>query len=209
MHLPRGRTTDALIAISVFVFLLVLLTGAQQWAVLWTGFIPAEVSTGDWLQNPVRTLLSPIASVFVHTDILSLAFNMVFLLISGRYIEQAWGPVGLIVTYVAGAYGAALARLALTPGSLDVSIGANAALFAIIGAYFLLFGVPRAVNIGRSASRLGQILMLASIWMAIQLAFSLAAGSFEISTNIIAPMGALAAGLAVARPLLMWRYRKA
>jgi len=209
MHLPRGRTTDALIAISVFLFLLILFAGWQQGAVLWTGFIPAEVSTGDWLQNPVRTVLAPIASAFVHVDVLSLAFDMVFLLIAGRYIEQALGPLGLIVTYVAGAYGAALARLVLTPGSLEVSIGANAALFALFGAYFLLFGIPRAVNIGRSKSRLAQILMLASIWMVIQLAFALVGGSFEISTTIIAPMGALAAGLAVARPLLMWRYRKA
>ena len=58
-------------------------------------------------------------------DFFSLIFNWIFLLIAGRYVEKAIGPIGLGVVFVAGAYGGALARLILTPGSPLASAGAT------------------------------------------------------------------------------------
>ena len=37
----------------------------------------------------------------------------------------------------------------------------------------------------------------------------LASGGFELSLNVINPLGGLIVGMLVARPLLRWRYRKA
>jgi hypothetical protein len=45
--------------------------------------------------------------------------------------------------------------------------------------------------------------------MAVQIVFTLAGGGFELSVTIVEPLGGLAAGVALARPLLAWSYRKA
>jgi membrane associated rhomboid family serine protease len=193
----------------VFVFVIALfLVGLRESANRF-GFIPLEWSAGGWLQNPVAAILSPLASQFLPTDFVSLAFNGLFLLVAGRFVEKAIGPVGLGVIFVAGAYGGALARLLLTPGSPLASAGATAALFAVVGAYLMLYGVPRGIPIAQHQTRLVQIAALAGIWFAIQLAFMLAASSLEFSVSIIEPLGGLLAGVALAKPIMRWRYRKA
>ncbi|MGH6617782.1 rhomboid family intramembrane serine protease [Sphingomonas sp.] len=173
------------------------------------GFIPQNFVTGGWRDDPVRSWLSPLASAFLARDFLSATFNLIFLLIAGRYVEKALRPVGLGILFVAGAYAGALARLVLTPGSMMPSAGLDPAVFAIIGAYFMLYGVPRAIPIGHGQSRGVQIAMLAGVWLGIQVVFSLLARSFELSVTIIEPLGGLAAGVALARPLLKWQYRRA
>ncbi|GAA0335744.1 hypothetical protein GCM10009087_52730 [Sphingomonas oligophenolica] len=172
------------------------------------GFAPQPFLAGGWRDEPL-SWLSPLASAFLARDLLSGAFNLVFLLIAGRFVEKAVRPFGLGAIFVAGAYGGALARLILTPGSIIPSAGADAAVFAVIGAYFMLYGVPRAIPVSRAHSRSIQIAILAAVWIGFQIIFALVAGSFELSVTIIEPLGGLAAGVALARPLLAWTYRKA
>ena len=193
----------------LFVFVLALFVLGLQEAANRFGFIPLEWSAGGWLQNPTQAVLSPLASQFLPTDFFSLIFNGIFLLIAGRYVEKALGPVGLGVVFAAGAYGGALARLLLTSGSSLASAGATPAVFAVIGAYLMLYGVPRGIPIAQRQTRLVQIAALAGVWLALQLAFMLAAGQFELSVSIVEPMGGLIAGVAIAQPLMRWRYRKA
>ncbi|MES2055757.1 MAG: rhomboid family intramembrane serine protease [Pseudomonadota bacterium] len=173
------------------------------------GFIPQDFLASGWRDDPVRSWLSPLASVFLARDFISATFNLIFLLIAGRFVEKALRPVGLGIIFVAGAYAGALARLVLTPGSILPSAGLEPSVFAIIGAYFMLYGVPNAIPIGHGKSRWIQIAMLAGVWLAIQVAFSIVAQSFELSVSIIEPLGGLAAGVALARPLLKWQYRRA
>ncbi len=173
------------------------------------GFIPRDFVASGWRDDPVRSWLSPLASAFLARDFVSATFNLIFLLIAGRYVEKALRPVGLGILLLAGAYAGALARLVLTPGSLLPSAGLEPAVFAVIGAYFMLYGVPGAIPIGHGKSRWVQIAMLAGVWLGIQLVFSLIAQSFELSVSIIEPLGGLAAGVALARPLLKWQYRRA
>ena len=172
------------------------------------GFTPRIFLAGGWRDQPL-SWLSPLASAFLARDFLSAAFNLVFLLIAGRFVEKALRPVGLGLIFVAGAYGGALARLVLTPGSLMPSAGADAAVFAVIGAYFMLYGVPHAIPVSRAYSRSAQVGILAAIWMAFQIVFAIIAGGFEVSVTIVEPLGGLAAGVALARPILAWSYRKA
>jgi membrane associated rhomboid family serine protease len=73
----------------------------------------------------------------------------------------------------------------------------------------MLYGVPRGIPIAQRQSKLVQIAAIAGIWLALQLAFMLAAGQFELSVSIIEPLGGLLAGVAIAQPLMRWRYRKA
>jgi len=193
----------------VFAALFVTAAIGQERAAILYGFIPIDFAGGGWSSDPIRSWLSPLASAFLARDIVSTLFNLVFLLIAGRYVEKAIGPVGLGVLFVAGIYGGALARLILTSGSPIPSAGLDAPVFAIIGAYFMLYGVPSSIPIARHHSRLTQIAILAGIWLAIQIAFSVLAQSFALSVTIVEPMGGLIAGVALARPMLAWNYRKA
>ena len=173
------------------------------------GFIPFEFSSGAWRDDAVRAVLSPLASAFFQRDILGAVFNGVFVLIAGRFVEKAIGPVGLAVVFVAGCYAGALLRLILTPESVLPSAGFTPALFAIVGAYLMLYGVPQALPVPRNRPRVVQIGILALFWLLVQVAFSIAARSFEISVSILDPLGGLVAGLLLARPLMAWRYRGA
>lgn len=173
------------------------------------GFIPLEWSGGGWAQNPVRAIASPLASQFLAQDVLSLLLNGIFLLIAGRYVENALGPGGLAAVFVFGAYGGAVVRLLLTPSSSLASAGSTPAVFAVIGAYLMLYGVPRGIPIAQRQPRLVQIAAIAGIWLALQLLFMLAAGQFELSVSLVEPIGGLIAGVAIARPIMRWRYRKA
>ena len=209
MNLPRGRFTDALIALSAFAFLFVLFTLGPGRALLAFGFIPADFIAGAWRDDAVRAWLSPLASAFLPGDIVSALFNGVLLLIAGRYVEKAVGPLGVGVLFVTGAYAGAMLRLILTAGSPMPSTGATPALFALVGAYLMLYGVPHALPAPRHLSRVMQIGVVALFWLGIQLAFSVATRSFELSVTVVDPLGGLIAGMLLARPLLAWNYRKA
>lgn len=208
MHLPRGRFTDALIALSAFVLIFAALAFGLTRAVMAFGFSPVAFLNG-WDSDPVRNWLSPLASAFLPYDLVSALFNGVLLLIAGRYVEKSIGPVGLGVLFVAGAYGGALARLALTFSSPMPSGGVGPSLFAIIGAYFMLYGVPASLPVPRHLGRWAQIGMLAFFWLLLQAAFAVAAQQFEVSVSIVDPLGGLVAGMLLAKPLLAWRWRKA
>ena len=117
--------------------------------------------------------------------------------------------MGVAAVFVAGAHGGALARLLLTPGSGLPGLGASGGLFAVIGAYLMLYGIPAGLPLNLRGSRATQVAALALIWAAVQLAFLLAVGGGDLSVSIVEPLGGLLAGAALARPLLRWKYRGA
>ena len=206
IHLPRGRFTDALVAITFVVSLLQLAPVVSR-AALPFAYAPAQFLGGLW-QVPLYWI-SPLASQFLLGGILGTLLTTVFLLIVGRYIEKALGGIGLLIVFVAGAYGGAIARTALTPGSTLLTTSANAGLFAFIGAGLMLYGVPHQIPINRTYSRPLQIVALAAIWAVVQTLFMLVSGAFEFSVIIVDPLGGLLVGALIGQPLLRWRYRKA
>lgn len=202
--------TDALIAVSVFALLFVGVVVGFRPAAMVFGFAPLEFASGAWQSgNALRIWLSPLVSLFLPSDLFSAIFNLVFLLIAGRYVERAIGGVGLGILFVVAGYAGAFGRLLLTPQSPVASAGMDPALFGVIGSYFMLYGVPDAIPTWRGFGRAGQIASLALIWIGLQLAFALIAGTFEPSTALVAPVFGLMAGMALAKPLLAWRYRNA
>lgn len=209
MELPRGRGTDALVAIVAFCAIFTALAIGLRAALAQYGFIPADFLGGGLREYPIRSLLSPLASALIPRSLLDAVFNGVFLLIAGRFVERGLGAGGVAIVALAGAYGGAVLRLLLSPGSVTVSAGFAPALFAVVGAYLMLYGAPQSLPVPRSQPRLVQIAVLAGYWVAIDLVFSLVSGGVEVSASIIGPIGGLIAGVLLARPLLAWRYRKA
>lgn len=208
-HLPRGRCTDALLALAAFALVFAALAIGLVPALLRFGYTPALIALGAWREAPALTALSPLASAFLPSDFFSAIFNGILFLIAGRYVEKAIGPLGLGIVFVAGCYAGALARLVLTPYAMLPSAGLSPPLFAAIGAYLMLYGVPQSLPAPRHLSRSMQIAVVAAFWLAIQLAFSIATRSFELSVSVVDPLGALVAGMLLARPLLALKYRRA
>lgn len=186
--------------------------GWLDYAAIAAGFIPAAVMhvlnapPGLWL-FPVW--LTPVTSTLVHGGILHLALNMVMLVYCGRMLERAIGSGALGLLYVVGAYFGALGQWLLDPLAAVPTIGASGAISAIIAAFAMLFAERPVPAIGPIPSRVVRVLWLAAAWIVIQLLVALATGVGQPVVAIGAHLGGFAAGLALARPLLLWRYRNA
>ncbi len=209
MHLPRGRFTDALVAFTVFVALLLVFPIGLAERVAIFALSPADYLAGIWRTAPLIAATAPLVDQFIQASVIGAAFTAVFLLIVGRFVERALGMVGMGMLFVAGAYAGAVARLVLTPLSVTPGVGAQGGLFALIAGYFMLYSVPRALPVAHHHSRVRQITALAVAWILLEIAFMLASGALDLSRGIIEPLGGFLAGLGLARPLLAWRYRRA
>jgi len=153
--------------------------------------------------------LTPLSATLVHGGFVHLAFNMVMLVYCGRMLERALGWQGIALLYLVGAYAGAAGHWAFGPMSAAPMIGASGAISAILAAYAMLFAERPVAAIGPIPSRVVRVVWLAAGWIAIQLLIGFASGADGQGIAIGAHIGGFAAGLALARPLLLWRYRNA
>ena len=213
MNLPVGKFTNGLIIANVVIFLVLLIFGWQQEAVLRGGLFPIRLSgealdltAYGWL---VPAWLTPLSAAFLHAGLLHLSMNMLMLLFCGRYVEQALGPGLMAILYITGAYAAAIAQYAVDTTSMVPMIGASGAVSAILGAYALLFARNRVDAVGPIPSHVVRILWLALAWIGIQLMIGVATSGNLQGIAIFAHIGGFVTGLVLTRPLLEWRFRSA
>jgi membrane associated rhomboid family serine protease len=88
-------------------------------------------------------------------------------------------------------------------------IGASGAASAVVGAYSLLFGRSRATAIGPIPAQAVHVVWLAVAWTVINLLIGYAFLTADVRVAAAAHIGGFLAGLALARPLLMWKWRRA
>lgn len=209
MQLPQARAALALLIVTSVAWGLSELSGVTEQLSVLAGFIPARVS-GLAIPGALPLWLTPLSATLVHAGIIHLGFNMLMLGYCGRFVEYALGAAGLIVLYVIGAYAAALAQYVAGPSEISPMVGASGAISAVVGAYALLYSQRRgAAAVNSRAGHWLQILWLAAGWIFVQLLVGLATSNTEVSIAIAAHIGGFIAGLLLARPLLLWRYRKA
>lgn len=91
-------------------------------------YAPSIARDGEWYRV--------VTSAFSHANALHIGFNMWLLLIAGRSLETAYGPLTFAALFFTGVLGGSLGALALHPGSLTV--GASGAVFALVGAIAVL-----------------------------------------------------------------------
>lgn len=194
------------------VSVLIVALGLEGAASIVAGFIPASVahvlSAPDGLVL-LPAWLTPLSSAFVHGGLLHLAFNMVMLVYCGQRVEQAVGPVALALLFVIGAYASAAGQWALGPAVALPMVGASGAASAFVAAYALLFAEKPVPAIGPIPSRAVRVLWLAAAWIGIQALVGLSIGQDGQMIAVGAHIGGFVAGLALARPMLLWRYRRA
>jgi membrane associated rhomboid family serine protease len=172
------------------------------------GFIPLRFS-GVAMGFAIPAMLTPLTATLAHGDWIHLGFNMLMLVYCGRAVEMVIGPGPLAVLYVVGAYVAAAGQYVAGPASPVPMIGASGAISAVLAVYALLFGRNSVPRWGPIPAHWVRALWLALAWTAIQWMIGLvsAGDGYQIATA--AHVGGFLAGLALARPLLAWRYRGA
>ncbi|MFP4006079.1 MAG: rhomboid family intramembrane serine protease [Candidatus Hadarchaeia archaeon] len=127
--------TYLLIIINATVFIYSIINGklpeiAQNW-----GMIPKEIVAGENIHKIFT-------SMFIHGGIFHALGNIWFLFIFGDNIEDLFGRSEFLVIYFLSGIIAAMAHIALNPGSTRVTIGASGAISGILGAYMVKY--PRA-----------------------------------------------------------------
>ncbi len=139
--------------LAVFLFELSLGRRAQTKFFNTFGLVPARLSA--MLQGPVQhlhahshgiapefALLPILTSMFLHAGWLHLIFNMWFLWVFGRTVEDTLGHFPYLVFYLTCGVAAALAQTASDPSSMIPTVGASGAIAGVMGGYFVLY--PRA-----------------------------------------------------------------
>lgn len=208
----RWDTARATVAIGLatgLAHLVLMVFELSGWAIVRGAFVPADLTT-DFGFTRVPFALTPLSATLIHADLFHLIFNLLIFLLCGRAVEGALGPVNLIILYVVGAFAAAAAQFGIDPGAQNPMIGASGAISAVIGAYAMLFGKNRVpVSDPRLALWLNVLWLLAA-WVVLQVAMAIVLSAGQgIMLAVGAHVGGFVAGVALARPLLLWRYRKA
>jgi membrane associated rhomboid family serine protease len=207
-RVPRTATI-ALTALTALAWIVTVLAGASDQAALALGFIPARLSGAEVPWAAVPAFLTPLTATLVHSGLIHLGFNLLIFLWCGMAVERVLGVTGILVLYVAGAYGAALGQWALDPMAVVPMVGASGAISAVIGAFALSFGRARRITSSPTVNRWINAVWLLAAWVVLQVMMGWLAGGQGYLLATPAHVGGFAAGLLLQRPLLLWRYRKA
>jgi membrane associated rhomboid family serine protease len=203
-----ARLTYALAGITVVAYVTGLVLTSGGFTTEQMGFIPLRLSgVTDGFVIPLA--LTPLTATLSHADLIHLGFNMLMLVYCGRMVEAVLGAGPLALLYVIGAYLAAGAQYLIDPASPVPMIGASGAISAIIGVYALLFSRNDVKRIGPIPAHWVRALWLAVAWTGVQWMVGLASAGSGYAIAWAAHVGGFLAGLALARPLLSWRYRGA
>ena len=146
------------------------------------GLIPGVLTGNAVLPEPLSLVAPPwtlITSIFLHSGLLHLGGNALYLWVFGNNVEDALGHGRMTVFFLLCGAFAALVQIVHAPHSIVPMVGASGAVSGILGAYLLLH--PRASVL--VVVPLGFILyplrmpagMLLIIWFAVQFAGSLLA----------------------------------
>ena len=205
--------TVAIAAVTAVVSALLIASGAIEEAALRFGFMPARIGasamTQVMLEGALPVWLTPWSATLVHGGWIHLLFNLVMLVWVGSQVERALGPANVLFAYLVGAFAAAAAQWVADPGAFTPMVGASGAISAIFGIYALMGARPKAVTGSPRMNRAIHVVWLLAAWVVIQWMTALLSEGQGVMLATPAHIGGFIAGLALQRPLLLWRYRRA
>jgi membrane associated rhomboid family serine protease len=85
--------------------------------------------------------------MFLHAGLFHLLGNLLFFYLVGPLLEDAWGRPLFAIFYLVGGIAAALAQVALNPGSTVPMVGASGAIAACMGAFSVRYA-KRNITLG-------------------------------------------------------------
>lgn len=201
--------TVAIALLSALVSVPVIVSGGLDAAAATLGFIPARLSGLIELAAAAPLWLTPLTATLVHGGFLHLILNLVMLVWVGAQVERVLGASSLILAYVVGAFVAAGAQWLADPSAFIPMVGASGAISALFGIYALLAGRPKPLTRSVPLNRAIHAAWLLAAWVVIQWMTQQLAGGQGVMLATPAHIGGFIAGLALQRPLLLWRYRRA
>jgi membrane associated rhomboid family serine protease len=169
----------ALIVANFAVFLFYELPNHDA-AINQASFHPCDVANACHLGLP--WVVSWVTAMFMHAGWFHILGNMLFLLIFGNNVEDAFGRLGYLAFYCGGGIAATVLQTAVTLllGTADdarsANLGASGAIAAVLGAYIVLY--PKA----RIFGLVGVIPLRAPAWAFLGFWFvmQLYAGNFAL-----------------------------
>jgi membrane associated rhomboid family serine protease len=200
--------TNILAAVTAAAFLIIMLSGAGDFASLQLGFIPLRVGMtlpGAWLP----AWLTPLSATLVHAGFLHLLMNLILLVWCGREVERILGHGPVVALYVAGAYAAAAGQYVLDPLANYPMVGASGAISALVGAFALSFSRPKPIVRNFRLNRVINTLWILVAWVVLQWMAAYLMGMQGVMVATGAHVGGFVAGVLLQKPLLLWRYRRA
>ncbi|MAT43595.1 MAG: hypothetical protein CL609_14755 [Anaerolineaceae bacterium] len=128
VSLPAKKplVTNAILGITIVIFVIQLLT--QRFMGIDLPFVYLGKINQFILQGQLWRFFTP---MFVHGDILHIAFNMYALYIFGRNLEYQYGHFRFFMLYVVSAFAGNVVSFVLTP---NPSLGASTAIFGLLAA---------------------------------------------------------------------------
>ncbi len=205
----QARLTLGIAAVTAAAWFLAWGLGLSDPAAVLGGFIPGRVQGLQGDESFVPVLLTPLTAALVHGGLMHVLFNLLILLFCGRAVETIVGSRQLAILYVVGAYAAAAAHYAVGPEDLIPMVGASGAISAVLGAYSMMFGRNRVKVANPTLALWLNALWLAAGWVVLQLIVGFTFETSGTRIAIAAHVGGFLAGMALAKPLLLLRYRKA
>ena len=209
MRLPdswsRARVTLAIAVVTAAAWIIVASLDLDEWAALRGAFVP-EALGAELAIARVPFWLTPLSATLIHANFIHLAFNLLILVFCGRPTESVLGPVNLLILYVVGAYAAAVADYFIQPVPM---IGASGAISAVIGAYAMLFGKNKVRIANPTVALWLNALWLMAAWIVLNVIVGITISGAGIFIAFAAHIGGFVAGILLARPLLLLRYRNA
>lgn len=163
----------------------------DQSLLLQFGLIPATYTgeDGDWL----AMIASPFTYQFLHGGWVHLGVNMLSLAAFGAPVERTLGPRRFLAFYLSAGIVAGAVHVGFNLGSTDPVVGASGAISGVFGAVLMLL---------RQSGRMGSLLPVAGIWIALNVFFGVFGGTPGASGEPVAwlaHIGGFVYGLAAIR----------
>jgi len=153
----KPRFTFVFLAINIIVFLLQTITNQEVWFALGAK-VNELIVAGEWWR-----LITP---MFLHANLVHLAFNSYALYIFGPQVEAVFGYRRFFFIYLLSGVSGAVLSFALSP---QPSVGASGAIFGLIGSLLIYLFRHRQAFGEMGRRRLTEILTLAGINLVIGL----------------------------------------
>jgi len=137
--------------------------------------VPARISHLDWNfpEDAAAILATLVTSPFLHTRVLHIAGNMLYLAVFGPAVESRLGHWRFFGFYLAAGMIASLAMVVMAPESQVPVIGASGAIAGVLGGYFVLYPGGRIRTILPWSSILRRVeipaILYLLVWFALQL----------------------------------------
>jgi membrane associated rhomboid family serine protease len=179
-------------------------------AVFHASFYPCTLA--GTCHGPEPWEVSWFTAMFLHASWSHILGNMLFLVIFGKNVEDAFGHLRYLLLYVAGGFVAAMTQTAMTliggtPADATAPmLGASGAIAAVLGAYFVLYPSSKVLTL----VLVFPVRIYAWVFLGLWFAYQLVEANFGLfssradggGTAFFAHVGGFVFGLVAARVLV-------